>query len=49
MAATAVAVGTMKVAQVPKPGGDFQMVERKIPEARYGTRAHQGAGVWCVP
>jgi D-arabinose 1-dehydrogenase-like Zn-dependent alcohol dehydrogenase len=36
MAATAVAVGTMKVAQVPKPGGDFQVVERKIPEPGAG-------------
>ena len=32
MAMTAVAIGTMKVAQVPKPGGDFQIVEREIPE-----------------
>ncbi len=29
--ATAVAVTTMKVAQVPKPGADFQIVERGIP------------------
>jgi D-arabinose 1-dehydrogenase-like Zn-dependent alcohol dehydrogenase len=29
--ATAVAVATMKVAQVPKPGADFQIVEREIP------------------
>ena len=29
--ATAVAVTTMKVAQVPKPGADFQIVEREIP------------------
>ena len=31
MAATAIAVATMKVAQVSGPGGDFQIVERKIP------------------
>lgn len=31
MAATAVAVATMKVAQVPGPGKDFQVVEREIP------------------
>jgi D-arabinose 1-dehydrogenase-like Zn-dependent alcohol dehydrogenase len=36
MAATAVAVGTMKVAQVPTPGGDFQIVEREIPEPGVG-------------
>jgi D-arabinose 1-dehydrogenase-like Zn-dependent alcohol dehydrogenase len=30
--ATAVAVATMKVAQVSSPGGDFQIVEREIPE-----------------
>ncbi len=28
---TAVAVATMKVAQVPGPGGEFQIVEREIP------------------
>ena len=32
MATTAVAIGTMKVAQVPSPGADFQIVEREIPE-----------------
>ena len=31
MATTTAAVGTMKVAQVPKPGADFQIVEREIP------------------
>lgn len=36
MATTAVAVGTMKVAQVPKPGSPFEIVEREIPEP--GTR-----------
>jgi D-arabinose 1-dehydrogenase-like Zn-dependent alcohol dehydrogenase len=34
--ATAVAVGTMKVAQVSKPGAEFQIVEREIPEPGAG-------------
>ena len=33
--ATAIAIGTMKAAQVPKPGADFKVVEREIPE--HGT------------
>jgi D-arabinose 1-dehydrogenase-like Zn-dependent alcohol dehydrogenase len=36
MATTTIAVGTMKVAQIPKPGGDFQVVERDIPEPGEG-------------
>jgi len=32
MAATKVAAARMKVAQVPKPGADFQIVEREIPK-----------------
>ncbi len=32
MATTTVAVGTMKVAQITKPGAGFQIVEREIPE-----------------
>src|SRR5215470_2898800 len=36
MATTAVAVGTMKVAQVSKPGAGFQIVEREIPEPGAG-------------
>ena len=36
MATTTVAIGTMKVAQVSKPGADFQIVEREIPEPRPG-------------
>src|SRR6202047_419975 len=36
MATTAVAVGTMKVAQVSSPGANFQIVERAIPEPRAG-------------
>jgi hypothetical protein len=37
MATTTVAIGTMKVAQVSKPGADFQIVDRNIP-ARKGGR-----------
>ena len=36
MATTAVAVGTMKAAQVSKPGAGFQIVEREIPEPGAG-------------
>ena len=36
MSATAVAVGTMKVAQISKPGTRFQIVEREIPEPGVG-------------
>ena len=36
MATTAVAVATMKVAQVSKPGADFKIVEREIPAPRAG-------------
>ena len=36
MVKTAVAAATMKVAQVPSPGADFQIVEREIPEPGSG-------------
>jgi D-arabinose 1-dehydrogenase-like Zn-dependent alcohol dehydrogenase len=36
MTTTAIAVGTMKVAQVSNPGANFQIVEREIPEPRAG-------------
>src|SRR5580693_3527890 len=36
MATTAIAVGTMKVAQVTNPGANFEIVEREIPEPRAG-------------
>src|SRR5262245_56232805 len=36
MATPSIAIGTMKVAHVPKPGADFQIVEREIP--RPGAR-----------
>ena len=36
MATTEAAVAPMKVAQVPAPGADFQIVEREIPDASAG-------------
>ena len=36
MATTAVAPATMKVAQVPKGGADFQVVEREVPKPGVG-------------
>ncbi len=36
MATTTVAVGTMKVAQIAKPGAGFQIAEREIPKPRAG-------------
>lgn len=36
MATTKVAVALMKVAQIPSPGADFQIVEREIPEPDSG-------------
>jgi D-arabinose 1-dehydrogenase-like Zn-dependent alcohol dehydrogenase len=36
MATTAIAVATMKVAQVSNPGADFQIVEREIPKPGVG-------------
>lgn len=36
MSGTAELVGTMKVAQVPKPGAEFQIAEREIPEPDAG-------------
>jgi len=37
----------MKVAQISKPGADFEIVERAIPNP--GAGAYQGAGLWCLP
>jgi len=37
MATTTIAVGTMKVAAVPKAGADFDIVEREIPEPAPGS------------
>lgn len=36
MATTKVAVAPMKAAQIPKPGADFQIVDREIPKPRAG-------------
>jgi D-arabinose 1-dehydrogenase-like Zn-dependent alcohol dehydrogenase len=36
MATTTIAVATMKVAQIPKPGAGFQIVEREIPKPGAG-------------
>ena len=36
MATTQAAVVPMKAAQVPKPGADFQIVEREIPKPGTG-------------
>jgi D-arabinose 1-dehydrogenase-like Zn-dependent alcohol dehydrogenase len=36
MATTKVAIAPMKAAQVPKPGADFQIVEREIPKPEAG-------------
>jgi len=36
MATTRVAIALMKVAQIPKPGADFQIVERDIPKPSAG-------------
>src|SRR5262249_57873491 len=36
MATITVSVATMKVAQVPKPGADFQIIERDIPKPSPG-------------
>jgi D-arabinose 1-dehydrogenase-like Zn-dependent alcohol dehydrogenase len=36
MPATKTAIAPMKVAQVPKPGGDFEIVEREIPKPDAG-------------
>jgi hypothetical protein len=36
MAATQVAIATMTMAQVSKPGGDFEIVEREVSKAVQG-------------
>ncbi|HXN17704.1 MAG TPA: alcohol dehydrogenase [Candidatus Binatus sp.] len=36
MATTKVGIAPMKAAQVPKPGGDFEIVEREIPKPQVG-------------
>src|SRR5258705_3630559 len=52
MATTSVAIATMTVAQVPKPGMDFEIVKRGIPEPgagqvrRKGQASGGGQGDW---
>ena len=36
MATTKIAIAPMKVAQIPKAGGDFEIVEREIPKPGAG-------------
>ena len=36
MAATRVATATMRAAQIAKPGGEFEVVEREIPKPNAG-------------
>jgi len=36
MATTKVSIAPMKVAQIPKPGGDFEIIEREIPNPGLG-------------
>jgi D-arabinose 1-dehydrogenase-like Zn-dependent alcohol dehydrogenase len=36
MATTRVAIAPMKAAQIPKPGGDFEIVEREVPQPTAG-------------
>jgi len=36
MATTSIAVGTMRVAQITKAGGGFEIVEREIPTPGVG-------------
>ena len=49
MATTRVAIAPMKAAQIPKPGADFEIVEREIPKPERGASAHQGAGLRRLP
>ena len=36
MATTKIAIAKMKVAQISKPGGEFELVEREIPKPQHG-------------
>ena len=47
--ATTVAISTMKVAQIGKPGAGFQVVERESSDAGCRTSADQGAGLRGLP
>ena len=48
MATTKVGIAPMKVAQISKPGGDFEIVEREIPnpvQEKYASRCRLAAFV----
>ena len=47
--AVAPQVAPMKAAQISKPGADFELIERKIPEPGAGQVRIQGAGLWRLP
>ena len=49
MATTRVAVAPMKAAQISKAGGDFEIVGARDSRAGRRARAHQGAGLRCLP
>jgi D-arabinose 1-dehydrogenase-like Zn-dependent alcohol dehydrogenase len=48
MATTRIGIAPMKSAQIPKPGADFEIVEREIPKPGVGqVRIKvQACGVW---
>ena len=48
MATTKVGIAPMKVAQIPKAGADFQIVEREIPTPNAGE-VRKGPGLRRLP
>ena len=48
MATKAVAKEVMTAAQISKPGGDFEIVEREIPDPGTRRSANQDTGLWCL-
>jgi D-arabinose 1-dehydrogenase-like Zn-dependent alcohol dehydrogenase len=49
MATTKIAIAPMKVAQIPKPGADFQIVEREIPKPGFGHVRLKMQACRCLP
>ena len=49
MATTKVGIAPMKVAQISKPGGDFEIVEREIPNPGFSIRGFLDRSVAYVP
>jgi hypothetical protein len=47
MATMSLGTALMKVAQIPKPGADFQMVERGVPNP--GRGEVQSSSLRCLP